>query len=61
MENEFYKNAIKEKFINTLNATIFEFTPNILKKYRISTLLKFDYMYYSVFHFWLFQDPLPLF
>jgi hypothetical protein len=33
LKDLFYKNAIKDKFINTLNETIFDFTPNILKKY----------------------------
>jgi hypothetical protein len=29
----FYENAIRDKFINTLNETLFEYTPNNLKKY----------------------------
>ena len=29
----FYKNAIADKFVNTLNETLFEYTPNILKQY----------------------------
>ena len=33
LKDLFYKNAVKNKFINTLNESIFQFTPNILKKY----------------------------
>ena len=29
----FYENAIRDKFINTLNETLFQYTPNILKNY----------------------------
>lgn len=32
----FYKNAVTDKFVNTLNETLFEYTPNILKKYFYS-------------------------
>ena len=33
LKDLFYKNAVREKFVNTLNETLFEFTPNVLKKY----------------------------
>ena len=33
LKDLFYKNAVKNKFINTLNESIFQFTPNILKKF----------------------------
>ena len=43
LKDLFYKNAIKDKFINTLNETIFEFTPNILKKY-FNMSLRYGYI-----------------
>lgn len=33
LKDLFYENAIQDKFINTLNETLFEYTPNNLKKY----------------------------
>jgi hypothetical protein len=32
----FCKNAVADKFVNTLNETLFEYTPNVLKKYFYS-------------------------
>ena len=29
----FYKSAIRDKFVNTLNETLFEYTPSVLKRY----------------------------
>lgn len=29
----FYENALTDKFVNTLNETLFQYTPNVLKKY----------------------------
>jgi hypothetical protein len=29
----FYENAVADKFVNTLNETLFQYTPNVLKKY----------------------------
>ena len=36
----FYDNAIRNQFINILNESIFQFTPNILKKYFNPELYK---------------------
>ena len=33
LKDLFYENAIREKFVNTLNETLFEYTPNVLKTY----------------------------